>query len=322
MSLLTMIPGLRDVRTHLVAGYAWLLVIWIDVAPDDLSVRPTDRKLASVYDLVEAIGPAGAAVATGVVAYLLGAVILFAVRATLAALVTWWLMARTFAEARGRPPGAPPVPLSSWGRGYADGFAAGLAGDTRPAVRGKRQLPPDLPGRTLLRIPSRALVARVAASELRDHKAALTELKPPLSGRVAYGAFRIVWREVFSWHSLATYRTESPHVLDEVSRIRSEAMIRFSAAPPAAIALWQLVENSQARSLIIIGAVYLVVDGLSKALESNYLLLTSMEIGLVKAPIQRDVQELIQRAQESQGSGQQVATPAFDPAGEGPSAPD
>jgi hypothetical protein len=50
------LPGFRDLRAPLTAGYLWLLLLWIVIKPD-ISKRPTNSVVGSVYDLAKDAGP-------------------------------------------------------------------------------------------------------------------------------------------------------------------------------------------------------------------------------------------------------------------------
>lgn len=76
MSILgELLPGLRHLRSTLVAGYLWLLLIWLAVSPD-LDSRPDDRLAAAAYDLASYFGTVGVGIAAGIAAFLCGAVML------------------------------------------------------------------------------------------------------------------------------------------------------------------------------------------------------------------------------------------------------
>jgi hypothetical protein len=67
------LPGLRDVRAPVVAGYLWLLFGWLLVRPD-VSKRPHNEIAAALYDLANNVGKVGTALAISVAAYLIGSV--------------------------------------------------------------------------------------------------------------------------------------------------------------------------------------------------------------------------------------------------------
>jgi hypothetical protein len=67
------LPGFRDLRAPVIAGYMWLVFAWLLVDPN-LNHRPGDRIGAAIFDLGHRVGHVGIAIAVSVVAYLLGAV--------------------------------------------------------------------------------------------------------------------------------------------------------------------------------------------------------------------------------------------------------
>jgi len=71
--LASALPGFRDLRAPLVAGYMWLLLAWLWVNPD-LNHPPQTGIGATVYDLFNRIGRIWLAVAAGVLAYLVGSI--------------------------------------------------------------------------------------------------------------------------------------------------------------------------------------------------------------------------------------------------------
>src|SRR3954451_4817263 len=67
-----LIPGLRDLRTPLLAGYTWLIALWL-LLSDLKPVRDAAAKLQHEFaPLTSAYGPAVLLSVTSVVAYLLG----------------------------------------------------------------------------------------------------------------------------------------------------------------------------------------------------------------------------------------------------------
>lgn len=67
------LPGFRDLRAPLIAGYLWLIFLWLIFKPD-VKTRPSDPFLAAGYDLAKSAGPFWIALAVGVAAYLIGSV--------------------------------------------------------------------------------------------------------------------------------------------------------------------------------------------------------------------------------------------------------
>ena len=71
--LASALPGFRDLRAPVVAGYMWLVFAWLLVQPDP-NQRPADSIGAALYDLGHDTGRLAIAIAAGVVAYLVGAI--------------------------------------------------------------------------------------------------------------------------------------------------------------------------------------------------------------------------------------------------------
>jgi hypothetical protein len=67
------LPGFRDLRAPVIAGYVWLLLGWLIVRPD-LSQDPSGAVESSLFALAAEVGTVGTAVAVSVGAYLLGAI--------------------------------------------------------------------------------------------------------------------------------------------------------------------------------------------------------------------------------------------------------
>jgi hypothetical protein len=72
--LTSLLPGVREVRAPLVAGYLWVLFGWLVAdpsSPDEARVDLYDR----LSEVLRAIGPVGQAVAVSILAFLLGSVL-------------------------------------------------------------------------------------------------------------------------------------------------------------------------------------------------------------------------------------------------------
>lgn len=71
--LASALPGFRDLRAPLVAGYMWLLFAWLLLEPN-LDVRPHSGPGAAFFDLTHELNRLEIALAVGVAAYLIGSV--------------------------------------------------------------------------------------------------------------------------------------------------------------------------------------------------------------------------------------------------------
>src|SRR5581483_11006669 len=67
------LPGFRDIRAPIIAGYTWLVLAWLLIRPD-IHRRPADAAFGSLYDLGHDVGRLGVAVGVSVAAYLIGSV--------------------------------------------------------------------------------------------------------------------------------------------------------------------------------------------------------------------------------------------------------
>lgn len=73
--LASILPGLREIRTPLTVGYAWLLVAFLAVGYRLPDMAAATGVLADLYRIGGVLTPAGIAVLASVVAYLLGIVV-------------------------------------------------------------------------------------------------------------------------------------------------------------------------------------------------------------------------------------------------------
>ena len=75
--LLSALPGFRDIRAPLTAGYIWLFVLYLRMQPP-LDAPPTNEIAASAWELAQRAGPVWTAVGIAFLAYLLGGLTQFA----------------------------------------------------------------------------------------------------------------------------------------------------------------------------------------------------------------------------------------------------
>lgn len=71
--LASALPGFRDLRAPLTAGYLWLLFVYLLARPD-LGTRPASTIGGALYDLANEVGRVWVAVGVGIAAYLIGAI--------------------------------------------------------------------------------------------------------------------------------------------------------------------------------------------------------------------------------------------------------
>jgi hypothetical protein len=82
-----LIPGLREIRGPLLAGYLWILAIWL-LLGDRLPSNESGEVFERLWEAGEAVGPIGRAAALSVVAYLIGALVTSAIRSSVRFLFT------------------------------------------------------------------------------------------------------------------------------------------------------------------------------------------------------------------------------------------
>jgi hypothetical protein len=73
--LASLLPGLRDLRVPLAAGFMWLVVLWLALYQLIPTPQEADGLTAEVYEVTGVFGTAGLAAALTFVAYLLGILI-------------------------------------------------------------------------------------------------------------------------------------------------------------------------------------------------------------------------------------------------------
>ncbi|NJP97668.1 hypothetical protein HCN51_51000 [Nonomuraea sp. FMUSA5-5] len=53
----TLLPGVREIRTPLAVGYAWLLVVWVAIGHTIPEPAKATGVIADTYRLAQAAGP-------------------------------------------------------------------------------------------------------------------------------------------------------------------------------------------------------------------------------------------------------------------------
>jgi hypothetical protein len=72
--LTNLLPGLRDLRAPLAAGYLWLVSLWLLVADRLPEKTEATGALAAMFKLADALGPVSTVIAASFAAYVLGAI--------------------------------------------------------------------------------------------------------------------------------------------------------------------------------------------------------------------------------------------------------
>ena len=70
--LASLLPGVRELRAPLAAGYLWLVALWVAFAPRLSEITSTEGVYRDIYNLGRAVGRPAIVIASGFVAYLIG----------------------------------------------------------------------------------------------------------------------------------------------------------------------------------------------------------------------------------------------------------
>jgi hypothetical protein len=73
--LANLLPGVRELRTPLVAGYVWLVTAWLILVGHIPTTRPAGGELSAFWDLGEAMGRTAVLAAVTFVAYMVGSIL-------------------------------------------------------------------------------------------------------------------------------------------------------------------------------------------------------------------------------------------------------
>lgn len=283
--LASLLPGVREIRAPLIAGYLWVLFGWLVVDPAKPNAVDGD-----LYDRLgavsQAIGPVGQAIAASVLAYLLGSVMTTLTVQGIQALIARW-RGRVFDE-------YDPPPVDNSGRLSLDAMVLmagiGPGQGAMPGWRGYMAGPqPDPPlDHAILAIADREL-----GEERRKLEAAIESLARQAddeSIRLEHrsrGAAELVALEVWEGDAIARREFVVPRFSAErdlfsefpilrtrlleqaetigmqIERIYAEAEFRFAVSPPL-VALALLFATSNLLWLVtLLAPLALVVQGFS-----------------------------------------------------------
>jgi hypothetical protein len=77
LGIANLLPGIRELRAPLAAGYLWLIAAWFLLHDSVPTEHEASGLLADAYDLADAVGRVGVAAAVAFVAYLIGSLSLW-----------------------------------------------------------------------------------------------------------------------------------------------------------------------------------------------------------------------------------------------------
>ncbi|MFF0532877.1 hypothetical protein ACFYT3_31450 [Nocardia amikacinitolerans] len=272
------LPGFRDLRAPLTAGYLWLAFAWLLLTPD-FKVRPADELAGSVYDLAHSVGPIWLAVAVSTGAYLIGAISQFLSDAARVVL----MVARRH---RNRPgPSTPPSVFDALGfdpSNLLHGSKAGAENQLEEFARFCH-----------LGLFERRRPRADAVPEDPDQSL------PPLAERATKEYERILHRFATEWgkairHCLrepelpaTVLVADQPELFSEVDRLRAEGQLRLAVVPPLIALTVLLGLRSAVWSLMILGIFALAWQGVQRLEESRQLVIDAITTNRVASPAAR-----------------------------------
>jgi hypothetical protein len=245
--LASALPGFRDLRAPLTAGYLWLIFLWIVLKPD-LATRPTNEIAGAVYDLGKSAGSLWIGIAIGVVAYLIGSVSQIMSPALSASLSGIWEALYAHYEIRQLEGKRLPKAFVNYHRDPVDKY------DLEAAGKYSRSPPRDEEGEfvdTDQIIGNRGYMARVGIRQ---------EIKLP--------ATLLIGKE--------------PQLFTEADRLKSESQFRLAIVPPlAVITIYISGSLSFWWALLLFPIIILLWQSHTRSLEYRYLMLGAIERGII-----------------------------------------
>jgi hypothetical protein len=262
--LASLLPGLRDLRAPLAAGYLWLAIIWIAWGREQSNLSDRHDLLGDVHGLAQNAGPVAVGVALSFIAYVLGILsinVLGGVRNFTRRAINQFLRSRnrtrrTIAKAGQRI-------LSTGGddentREIGEELIQWIPFDWHPTAtvivqerweQANRQQPKGK--------PTALFVARFRRLLIKD-----LPLVP----------FRLMGKD--------------PELYGEYDRLRSEGDFRLAVADPSLVLTIQLsITESWLWLVALPGVIILQVLGAQKISASNNLLLDAIRAGRVESPV-------------------------------------
>lgn len=312
--LAALLPGFREVRGPLVAGFLWLLFVWLTF---DIDFPPADQvaegePLERIYELAPLVQGVGSTVVLSVAAYLVGSL----------AIAALGLPARNLAGV-GRSMGLSggDTPMTEWSRDAFRRIEAGLVADAKRAQQAQ-----------LMELSN----ARKVTNEphvIDDLDRELHTLLEPNIGGIVKRAVVDLGADFDVAHQTLRYDFEAtktqilavnPTLHAEVDRRDNEAAFRLAIAPPiAAIGITLAAGSDGLWALLIVVSVAVAAHGIElRRQTANSLALALRSLPQVEPPallrfrdsiretLPEDVQELIERGQLALQREQQIGSSA------------
>lgn len=284
MILNNLLPGLREIRAPLIAGYLWLVAAWFALQP----LLPGDKSasgiVASAVALYGVVPPVGVAAASVVFAFLIGSL-------AEALLSGVWRRERGFGGILFTPPIGPRgvQAMQTVALREAEHASRVLqdAGTSLSAALHEPLESIDIP--TVARLINKS---RVEVNNATGQSAKLI----PERDAVIYMAVVIRTALEEERNLLATRLIgEEPELFESIDRLRAESSLRFEIGPALiASAIVLLVRSGSMAWLLILAAVAILWrQGSVRYRESNDLLFDALLLSRVKSPtVERMREEL------------------------------
>lgn len=291
--MFNVLPGLRELRAPLIAGYLLLIAGWFAVAPLLPQGEPHSGVLGSAVELHGAVSVIGTAAASAVVAYLLGS-------------VSEGLFSFLWRRQQGYGGLLFRSPVSSRGekalRNVADREAEGVAREIARAgnltLAAAIAEPPDtdeVPTLAALIFAARRQLGNIYgdASHLAPERDAILTLSLAIYGEIEAEADLLATRLLGA----------EPEIFASFDRLRAEAELRYAVALPlVALASVLAIRECQPAWLAFLPAVLVLWrQGSTRARESRDLIFDTLLLGRVRSPtierLHEDL-ELLRRARE------------------------
>jgi hypothetical protein len=270
-----LIPGIREIRAPLAAGYLWLFALWLALKPSLPSKDEATGVVADVIDLADAATPVAVAVAVSFAAYLIGSISDIVLRAGRSVWTEW-------AE---RLPDAIRVLATrhDYGRGMSTLRASNRGYDSldSAAVERVREVESRLAGknRTLEDLPP-DLIKPISEFD------AYTRAEGGGPAPETLARYALINRTFDELPVIATrLMGEQPELFSAVDRLRSEADLRRSVVPPLVALIAVLVVRSHWAWIFgLIVVVLIAYQGRQREQEAGDLVIDSIFIGRVEPP--------------------------------------
>lgn len=282
--LANFLPGVRELRAPLAAGYIWLLSVWLIVEPHVASRSKATGALAALYKLGDALSAVGLGVVISFIAYLLGTLSIGMWEAPLRAAMSVW--PRLVSLLR-------PLPRSRWVETEISGLVPRLE-SPRLSSRGSRSIV-TLSETVLQRQRRAAEWERIpwgrflAEDDFRRQERKLGDLmRSDGDGESETINVGILAGQVVDELDLVEARlmSDEPELFNYVDRSRAESELRLAIIPPLVVLAGVLaIQDSVSWLVAVLPLVVFFQQAVGLLQRSGDRLADALLNGKVKAPV-------------------------------------